>query len=164
MFPTHFIYLLDNEGFFSSPASKKHYGNYEGGLFEHSYNVTKILIELTSKNDLKWLRSESPYIIGMFHDLCKIDQYKYNHDESRWDYNEDAVINGHGEKSVMLLSRYLSLTMEEILCIRYHMGAFSDKKEWDKYSKAIHKYDTVLWTHHADMIASHIVESATLPF
>lgn len=70
----------------------------------------------------------------------------------------DAVLKGHGEKSVMLLSQHLSLTMEEILCIRYHMGAFVDQKEWNDYTRAIHAYPNVLWTHTADMLAAHILE------
>lgn len=79
-------------------------------------------------------------------------------DESKWEHNPDTLLKGHGDKSVMLLSMYLPLTMEEILCIRYHMGAFVDQKEWSDYTRAIHLYNTVLWTHHADMIASHILE------
>lgn len=79
-------------------------------------------------------------------------------DESKWEYDPDAVLKGHGEKSVMLLSQHLSLTMEEILCIRYHMGAFVDQKEWNDYTRAIHAYPNVLWTHTADMLAAHILE------
>lgn len=48
--------------------------------------------------------------------------------------------------------------MEEILCIRYHMGAFVDQKEWNDYTRAIHECPNVLWTHTADMIAAHILE------
>ena len=29
-------------------------------------------------NNLKWERPESPLIVGMFHDLCKIDSYNYH--------------------------------------------------------------------------------------
>lgn len=157
LLPNYILYDLENNGFFTAPASTRYHGNYKGGLFDHSYNVTKALIMLTSRNDLKWSRVESPYIVGMFHDLCKIDQYK-QYDSIKWIYNPDAVLKGHGEKSVMLLSQYLPLTMEEILCIRYHMGAFTDQKEWDDYTRAIHLFETVLWTHHADMIATHVME------
>ena len=38
------------------------------------------------------------------------------------------------------------------------MGAFVDQKEWNDYTRAIHKYSNVLWTHTADMIAAHILE------
>lgn len=49
-----------------------------------------------------------------------------------------------------------ALTEEEIMCIRYHMGAFCDKSEWNDYTRAVHKYTNVLWTHQADMLASHV--------
>ena len=48
--------------------------------------------------------------------------------------------------------------MEEILCIRYHMGAFVDQKEWNDYTRAVHMCPNILWTHTANMIAAHILE------
>ena len=80
------------------------------------------------------------------------------YDPFEWEYDPDTLLKGHGDKSVMLMSQYLQLTIEEILCIRYHMGAFVDQKEWNDYTRAIHKYSNVLWTHTADMIAAHILE------
>lgn len=155
--------LLD-KGFFVAPASTKYHGNYEGGLFDHSCAVMKTLVDLTEKNGLKWEIPGSPYIVGMFHDLCKIDQYRGSrckdgalHDHIvEWEYNQDTLLKGHGDKSVMLLSQYFQLTEEEIMCIRYHMGAFTDKEEWRDYTRAVHRYPNVLWTHHADMITSHV--------
>lgn len=159
---------LVEKGFFEAPASTKYHGSYEGGLFDHSYSVMQILAGLTESNNLRWEREESPYIVGMFHDLCKIDQYCkepviVRGDEPvpdmnliPWKYNQNTAIKGHGDKSVMLLSQYITLTEEEIMCIRYHMGAFTDKEEWKDYTNAVHKYPNVLWTHHADMIASHV--------
>ncbi len=172
LFPGYLVANLKDNGFFTAPASTKYHGAFEGGLFEHSCNVTQVLITLTADNCLAWQRPESPYIIGMFHDLCKIDLYQHpkkvinldketetcGMDISKWEHNPNVLLKGHGDKSVMLLSQYLQLTMEEILCIRYHMGAFVDQKEWSDYTRAIHRFDTVLWVHHADMIATHIME------
>lgn len=50
----------------------------------------------------------------------------------------------------------VKLTDEEMACIRWHMGAFDDKENWDKYGKSIEKYPNVLWTHTADMMAARI--------
>lgn len=164
------VYLINN-GFFTAPASTRFHGNYEGGLFDHSFAVAKFLIGLTKRNELSWQRPESPYLVGMFHDLCKIDLYRhpiigeapcldgetqYIYDESAWEHNPDTLLKGHGDKSVMLLSTYMRLTEEEMLCIRFHMGAFTDRDEWNLYTGAIHKYPNVLWTHQADMLASHV--------
>lgn len=155
-------YLLTN-GFFSTPASTKYHGNYEGGLFDHSFTVMNILVELSAKNNLKWQRAESPFIVGMFHDLCKIDQYRIDNSEpytvgeaTRYEYRTDTDFKGHGDKSILLLCQYMKLTEEEVMCIRYHMGAFTEKDEWRDYTNAVHRYANVLWTHHADMLASHV--------
>ncbi len=148
---------LKNNGFFTAPASTKYHGNYEGGLFDHSLQTMNELVDLSLRNRLTWIRVESPYIVGMFHDLCKMDSYKVDPENPfGWVHNEEPLIKGHGDKSVMILSTLMQLTEEEILCIRYHMGAFTDKEEWNYYNRAIGKYPNVLWTHQADMLASHV--------
>ena len=150
---------LKKNGYFKAPASSKYHLAYEGGLFEHSLNVAKSLAELTIKLELNWDRPESPWIIGFFHDLCKIDQYIWNPVLSKYDWNSDQSIFGHGDKSIIYIEEHLfKLTDEEKACIRWHMGAFDDKTNWSNYTNAIHKYPNVLYTHTADMIASHIKE------
>ena len=146
-------WLLDG-GFFTAPASTKYHGNYEGGLFDHSLAVADTLIELTKHNNLKWQRPESPLIIGLFHDLCKCDQYQLL--DGQYVYNDNLLLKGHGDKSVMILSRFMSLTEEEILCIRYHMGAY-EKDDWQGYDLAIRKYPNLLYVHLADMYASKVI-------
>lgn len=151
--PTTF---LDRLGFFEAPASTKYHGNYEGGLFDHSLAVMESLVDMTKRLSLKWQRPESPYIVGMFHDLCKCDNYIYDIETAKYIYNKDQMLPGHGDKSILILQDYIRLTEEEILCIRYHMGAYEMDK-WDYFDRAIKKYHNVLYTHTADMIASKIV-------
>lgn len=163
-------WLTDN-GFFTAPASTKYHGAYEGGLFDHSYEVTQVLLDMTQRLNLQWTRPESPYIIGMFHDLCKIDNYITIVDEPgeimmgtsdvkgkeiHFEYNQDCILTGHADKSIMLLSQFVNLTEEEMLCIRFHMGAYEGQDQWDNYDKAIRKYETVLFTHTADMYTSKV--------
>lgn len=148
---------LDELGFFDAPASTRFHGAYEGGLFDHSLATARALVNLTEKLGLKWERPESPYIVGMFHDLCKCDNYVYDIETGSYKYNPDIIIPGHGEKSVILLQRYIDLTDEEIACIRWHMGAYeTDPKMWNYYGRGIEAYPNVLYTHTADMIASKI--------
>ena len=105
---------------------------------------------------MTWQRERSPFIVGMFHDLCKLDNYvKSDHEE--WEYNNATLLPGHGKKSVILLQRYMKLTEEEILCVRWHMGAFDNKENWNSYGRACTRYPNVLYTHTADMIAARIV-------
>lgn len=162
LLPIDMLDWLVNKGFFEAPASTKYHGAHEGGLYQHSVSVMKFLVQLTRDNGLHWQDERSPYIVGMFHDLCKIDQYKATDytvvpkNPILYQYNTDTLLKGHGEKSVMLLSQFYRLTEEEICCIRYHMGAFTPTEEWNDYTGAIHAYPNVLWTHHADMLASHV--------
>ena len=157
-----FMDYLTDGGFFTAPASTKYHGAYEGGLYDHSKAVTKRLIMLTVKLDLEWQRVESPFIVGMFHDLCKCDQYVkkepglgLGYEEPQYEYNENMLLKGHGDKSVMLLSRFMTLTEEEILCIRYHMGAY-EQDDWKGFDAAIKKFPTVLFCHLADQLASKV--------
>ena len=75
---------------------------------------------------------------------------------SWWEHNNECLLEGHGDKSIMILSTMMRLTEEEVMCIRYHMGAFADKEEWNYYTRAVRKYPNVLWTHQADMLASQV--------
>ena len=151
-------WLIEN-GYFTAPASTKYHLAYEGGLFIHSLNVTVALNDLTKKLGLKWEKEESPILIGIFHDLCKIDAYKLV--DGVYVYNTDAP-KGHGDKSVDYIKEHINIgrewTEEELDCIRWHMGAFDDKDNWSKYSDAILKHENVLWTHTADMMASKLME------
>lgn len=156
--PNDFREYLIKCGFFTAPASSKYHLAYEGGLFEHSINVTTSLLELTINLNLKWERPESPIIIGMFHDLCKADQYIYNNETKCYGWNYSQKVLGHGDKSIKLLLEFMELTNEEKACIEYHMGSFTDKSKWTDYTNAIHTYPNVLYTHLADMTATHIIE------
>ena len=147
---------LREKGFFSKPAAAKHHGNYTGGLFDHSLAVTQSLNTLTKALNLKWQSPRSPFVVGMFHDLCKLDDYVKPSDTADWAYNNDKMLNGHGDKSIMILTQLLRLTEEEMLCIRFHMGAYQTD-DWNSYDKAIRRYETVLWTHTADMYASKVL-------
>ena len=156
--PLEMVDWLIAKGFFTAPASTKYHGNHEGGLLEHSYMVAKALVDMSEREGLAWSNPRSPWVVGMFHDLCKIDQYRpfMDGESVGWEYNPDTLLKGHGDKSVMLLSQFYTLTEEEIMCIRYHMGAFTPKEEWNDYTGAVHIYPNVLWTHQADMLASHV--------
>lgn len=165
------IDYLKQKNFFVCPASVKHHGNETGGLVTHSIAVANVLQTLTKNNKLKWKREISPILVGLLHDICKTDDYICVIDnpgkelfggitvdeEEHWEYNPEPVMKGHGDKSVMMLSSVIQLTEEEMFCIRFHMGAFTDSSEWKFYTNAVHKYENVLWTHQADMIAAHLM-------
>lgn len=143
------------------PASIKYHGCYSGGLFDHSLQVAKELCMLTEALGLTWRLSRSAYVVGMFHDMCKVDNYipKLTEDTDLlpWDYNnKKSPIPGHGIKSIFVLEDLgVSLTRQEKLCILHHMGAY-EKNMWEEYDSAIKEENNVLWTHTADMYASKV--------
>ena len=157
---------LISGGFLTAPASTKFHGAYEGGLFDHSINVAYILFELTENNNLQWQsKDRSPWVVGLLHDLCKIDQYKPILNETgdvipnRYEWNNNPIVRGHGMKSVIYAQGMgIRLNEEDRACMIYHMGAFTPEKEWQDYTHAVNIYPNVLWTHQADMIVSHIME------
>lgn len=141
-------------GFCTAPASSCYHGAYGGALFDHSHAVALILEEYTSRLGLSWEHRQSPKLVGILHDLCKIDQYDFKMDSY---VHKHSLIEGHAEKSLIYaLSNGAKLTQEEVLCIRYHMGAFKTE-DWNAYGESIQNDEKVLYTHTADMHASRVL-------
>ena len=158
---------LKTTTFMTDPASARYHGNHKGGLLIHSLNVSANLGSLTATQGLIWERIESPYIIGLAHDMCKIGAYlsdgnggyAYNHDQPK----------GHGDLSVRRVKEVIDITDEEEACIRWHMGAYEWRESkaetgavWNQYNEAIKRFPNVLYTHTADMIATFIDEKEAL--
>lgn len=168
---------LESIGYFLAPAAVKHHGNHPGGLIMHSLEVAEQLQRITERMTLEWDKEDSPIIVGLLHDLCKVDEYYFEVDKEEtlyvldkpafvnrtWKpaYNKNQMYRGHAGKSIDLIHRYAMehpegfyLTWQEEMCIRFHMGAFTGSEEWKYYSDACKMDENVLWTHTADMLAS----------
>ena len=157
------VQMLIDLNFTKAPASTKYHGDYVGGLFDHSWYMTRILYILTDKLGLEWGRKDSPSVIGYMHDLCKIDYYKCvpDGDSVSFEHNEQDVFKrfeGHGNKSVQILEQLnlLELTEEERMCIRYHMGAY-DTADIKIMSSIAQKYPNLYFVQLADLISSQIM-------
>lgn len=131
-------WLKTETDFFTAPASTVFHGNYKGGLLEHTINVLEFALHnfsyiVNKKPELEYLK-ESIIISALFHDVAKINQYKESEkwvkdNKNQWKayrgYEvDDKFPFGHGEKSVYLISKYISLTDTEALAIRFHHGSF----------------------------------------
>lgn len=157
MFTDEFVQILTNMGYFTVPATIRQRGNYKGGLFDHSFLVAQILSRLTIDNHLPWAINRSPVLIGLMHDICSCEDYKFD-DHGSFIWNDDQLIDGHGDKSVMILSQFMTLSSEEMMCIRYHTGIEPDRCHnpafQDCYDKATKRFQMILWTQLADRIAT----------
>ena len=159
---------LQSTDFFTAPASTRFHGSYEGALCEHSINVYTRLLAETKEMEYK---AESIAICGLLHDVCKANFYKIEmrnkkNERGEWEqvpfYTvDDKFPYGHGEKSVYIISRFMPLTTEEAMAIRWHMGGFDDSVKGGSYalSGAFEKYPLALLLHIADMKATYLDET-----
>lgn len=148
-------WMISN-GFFTQSCSKNHHLNIKGGLAKHSWNVYQLFKEKNKRYNLGLLDS-SVIICGLLHDICKTDLYKKT--EKGYDYNDKFPI-GHGEKSVIIIQKFIELTEEECCIIRWHMAGF-DLSQYGKsaYYKAIEMYPSCLALHTADYEATTFLEN-----
>lgn len=152
--------------FFTAPASTKYHLAYEGGLLEHSLNVLNMLKEECL--DITELSSESIVLVSLLHDVCKANYYKKDYRNVKVDGTwkqvecytvDDQVPLGHGEKSVIILQNYINLTLEEAMAIRWHMGGFETKENYNCVNKAFNEYKLAFLLHIADMKATYLLEN-----
>ena len=157
---------LERIGYFDAPASKGHHLARRGGLVNHSINVTRRLVELTETLGFKWSRKESPYTVGMLHDLVKCRCYRAvkgatQDAEPKWEYVQ-PLYPGHGACSVMIATEGgIVLCPDEIAAITYHMGMYGVGKEYtDKeFDNALRRYGPqILATIYADWWAARVDE------
>lgn len=157
-----FLNWLRSTDFFTAPASTASHGAWAGGLLAHCVGVAQILLGLTERNNISWQSPDSPVLIGLCHDLCKVNSYKevirnVRDASGAWKQMPYYIIDedqplGHGEKSVILLSQFLRLTQEEIYCIRWHMSSFDAREDRIAAEKAISLCPQILWVRTADRL------------
>ena len=134
------IIWLEKTDFFKAPASSKYHLDQTGGLCQHSLNVLRLAREFRGTLFLEpdnIFNYNSITITCLLHDLCKIDYYitkqvwdkEYKDKTNQWRQIEQWTIDekqplGHGEKSAILANKYINLTTEELVAIRWHLGSF----------------------------------------
>ena len=155
--------------FFEAPASTKFHLNEKGGLLKHSLNVYHNLSNLCEIY-YEDCPKDTIAIVALFHDLCKTGYYKQSTKsvKGRFGWSEEIVYTvdddlplGHGEKSViMLLSKGILLTKEEMLTIRWHMSGFDSAVKGGELgiSKANSMTKLLCLLQSADMISTYITE------
>ena len=122
-------------------------------VFDESFPKSDILNEALNQARVE----ETGLNIPKIEEVTKID--------GKWEqvpfYTvKDDFPYGHGEKSVLLASRFIDLTEEETMAIRFHMGAFDEAvKGGFNLSQVYEKYPLALELHIADMRATYLVEN-----
>lgn len=160
------IQFLEKSDFYKAPASTRFHGSYECGLLEHSMKVYEIL-KYKVKNSVLDLNvsDDTLIIIALLHDICKANFYKVDYRNAKNERGEwekvpyytvdDTIPYGHGEKSVMMITEYMKLTVEEKYCIRWHMGFTEPKEVYNTLGQAFKKFPLALILHEADLEATY---------
>lgn len=171
---------LEELGFFTAPASAGHHLNIEGGLVLHSINTCKAALSIwegmkpLEPSLATEVKRDSIIIASLLHDVCKSDIYKRSVKKRKnalgqWEDCEGYKVSykdfpmGHGEKSViLLLCSGLDLSDDEMLAIRWHMGAwginmnsYEDERCYDT-ARALYPLVSIIQT--ADGLAAAILE------
>ena len=172
---------LEKDGFFEAPASSGHHLNIQGGLCQHSLNVCKAGLMIweglktLDPSGVNNVKRESVIIATLLHDVCKTNIYKRTVKKRKnklgqWEDSEGYRVSykdfpmGHGEKSViMLLCSGLELLDDEMLAIRWHMGAWginmNSYEDQRNYDTARQKYPLCSIIQSADSLAAAIMET-----
>ena len=161
--------FIEKTDFYKAPASTKYHGAFEGGLLEHSMKVYEILKEKVKNSPIDINTSdESIKIVALLHDICKVNFYKVDYRNAKNQFGEwekvpyytveDTIPYGHGEKSVMMITEYIKLTVEEKYAIRWHMGFTEPKEVYNTLGQAFKKYPLALLLHEADLEATYFFD------
>ena len=161
--------FLEKSDFYKAPASTRFHGDYEGGLVEHSLKVYELLVDKVKNSPVSIdVKEESLIIIALLHDICKANYYKVDYRNAKNEFGEwekvpyytvdDTIPYGHGEKSVMMITEYIKLTVEEKYCIRWHMGFTEPKDFYTTIGSAYKKYPLALLVHEADLEATYFFD------
>ena len=177
---------LDKLGFFEAPASSTQHLNSEGGLVQHSLNVCRAGLMLrqqmatTDPSLDKEVPEDRVIVACLLHDICKADIYvrttkKRKTSIGTWEDCEGYKITyknfpmGHGEKSAMLLLAWgLEIYDDELLAIRWHMGAWDlpmqSYEECKNCDTARKLYPLCIIVQCADSLAAGIMERKDTDF
>lgn len=163
---------IRNSDFYTVPASTRFHLSAKGGLLQHSLNVYDCL---TAKQDNDiWGRildeagMDSLAIVSLFHDICKTGFYTTElrwrkNSNNRWEQYpvyaiDDQMPYGHGEKSVMMIEKFMKLKDYEKFAIRWHMGYSEPAALYPQVGKAMEMYPLALALYEADLEATKILE------
>ena len=170
---------IEQSDFFVSPASTIYHMSCKGGLCQHSLNVYKRLVKLIEDEygtdadieNILGVNKSGLALIGLCHDICKANCYTIEmrnvKDESgNWVkepfYKYNPVYElGHGNKSVFIVQNFISLSLNEMSAINFHMGACGEPGSFGKDMtalKAMEDMEIVTWTVLADNLATFIDE------
>lgn len=157
---------LRNTDFYRAPASSKYHESFVGGLLTHTIKVYNCTLDLLKSPTFADVNTKSAALASLCHDWCKIGLYESyqknvkNEKTGEWEKvtafrrNMKGIPMGHGATSMFIASHFFSLSNEEALAIRWHMGEYNvAPNEMDELHLANSKYPLCYLIQFADRAA-----------
>ena len=176
------VKYLDENDFFTAPASTQYHSNFKGGLCQHSLNVCQAILDLAEKYFPEQYSRSTLLTVSLFHDISKTNFYEstiinkkiYNEkgskqdNQGRFDWFAEQVFKvkdvhdrflagTHEENSLLILSKFIPLTLEESVAIMNHHGTASPNMPTD-LSAIMNKFPLLTLLHLSDLIGTYINE------
>lgn len=162
------IQHLEQNGFFTQPASAGNHLCTPGGLLEHSLNVCKIAskMHLVISSEERIIPTDSVIIASLLHDVGKMGfegnlGYVDNILKSKkistskpYKKNENLIQMEHQDLSLLIVSQFIKLTEDEMIAIKYHNGLYTPDGRDIKNNET----PLMLLIHFADMWAANVIE------
>lgn len=150
-----FLKWMEDNEFYTSPASTKFHGNFNSGLCVHSLMVTYQALKLAPAIFSDWIKSktanqftftaEDVFVSALAHDFCKAGFYSTSFKNTKdlfgnWKKTPYFTVKtevrnlGHGNESVLLLLESMPSYLKKrpvLEAISRHMG-FSDLTDTEK--------------------------------
>lgn len=154
---------LEKHGFLSAPASTKYHLCTEGGLVTHSVSVCSLALKL--KAELMPDSDDASVILcSLFHDAHKttdgfgnatyVINEGYDKERQPYTWNKEQLAFSGAHKSLLLISKFVNLTKDEMQAIAYHDGPFVPS--WEDIRST--PYPFTLLIHFSDMWSSWVME------
>lgn len=162
---------LEKTDFFTAPASTHFHGAHDEGLLLHSLSVLDVMTDFDKVLGLETERSKL-VTCALFHDVCKANFYakeiRNKKIDGKWHEVEvwavkDQFPMGHGEKSLFIIQKFISLDDDEALAIRWHMGSYDPGVHFNypsgaACSQAMRQNKLLPLLTSADLAASYLIE------
>lgn len=159
---------LRTTDFYKCPASTKYHDSSTCGLLVHTLRVVSRCKDLAKSPLFEYgVKIASAVRACLLHDWCKIGLYEpylknvkssYTGEweqECSYKYREErSVCMGHGTSSMFMANRFLRLSYDEALAIRWHMGRWNVcESEIVELRQANLNYPLVLLVQFADQLS-----------
>lgn len=126
---------LEGTDFFDTAASTRFHDSEPGGLLYHSLKVYNQIILLRSLPQFQNCNLAETVLVALVHDWDKIYKYEsydrnVKNEFGQWEQvlsfrkNQRNVPFGRGTTSMFIASKFVQLSAEAMLAIRWHMGAW----------------------------------------